>query len=275
MNLIAHSRTKSELRRYINRPTHSLILEGRPSSGKYFAGQWIAASLKINTFTIEPLLDKKVILIDQIRELYDLTKTGSDLIIIIKDAHTMGLEAQNAFLKLLEEPPGASRFILTIDSNCQLLPTIHSRASTIKILPPESEDAISYEKTISRLTTDEILNLWITTNEEIGFFISLLNDEKLFATHQQSVTDAKQFYASTPYKRHLMCITKNFDQQWIIEILGLMAIIVKTLVKQNTDNLDVLQRLTKQSHLIDEITNNLTITPGNAKIQVSKLIYNL
>ncbi len=47
---------------------------------------------------------------------------------IIKDAHTMNASAQNAFLKILEEPPAGVRFILLCDAAVNMLETIRSRA---------------------------------------------------------------------------------------------------------------------------------------------------
>ncbi|NIA22864.1 MAG: AAA family ATPase [Proteobacteria bacterium] len=52
-----------------------------------------------------------------------------DRIIIIRDAHYMTREAQNALLKILEEPPDRVFFILTTANEDKLLPTIISRCS--------------------------------------------------------------------------------------------------------------------------------------------------
>jgi len=50
-------------------------------------------------------------------------------------------EAANALLKLLEEPPGASRFILTSSEPGMLLPTIRSRTVPLHV-PPLSREAV-------------------------------------------------------------------------------------------------------------------------------------
>ena len=46
---------------------------------------------------------------------------------IIRAAQTMNQSAQNALLKMLEEPPGGSCFILCTDNAAALLPTVRSR----------------------------------------------------------------------------------------------------------------------------------------------------
>lgn len=53
---------------------------------------------------------------------------------IISDAECMNAQAQNAFLKTLEEPPGKSIFVLSTSSPFSLLPTIRSRCHMISIL---------------------------------------------------------------------------------------------------------------------------------------------
>lgn len=52
---------------------------------------------------------------------------------IIKDADRMGVEAENAFLKTLEEPPAASRLLLLTSRPEVLLDTIHSRCITLAL----------------------------------------------------------------------------------------------------------------------------------------------
>jgi len=51
----------------------------------------------------------------------------------------LGLEGQNALLKILEEPPTYGVFILLTDNPAKLLPTVRSRCTELKLLslPPE------------------------------------------------------------------------------------------------------------------------------------------
>lgn len=66
---------------------------------------------------------------------------GAYTIIIISNVESMGKEANNAFLKLLEEPPDRVLFLLTTDNLDSLLPTIISRCQLISA-PPLSDDEI-------------------------------------------------------------------------------------------------------------------------------------
>ena len=82
--------------------------------------------------------------IEGIREIKRLAQLGSmtKRAILVNNAHQMTIEAQNAFLKTLEEPPGNTIVILSAQNEGALLPTIRSRCTTINITatqtsPPE------------------------------------------------------------------------------------------------------------------------------------------
>jgi len=74
--------------------------------------------------------------IEQIRELEARLSRksfeGRGYVEIVTDAHLMRREAANAMLKTLEEPPGGTLIILITSSLSGLLPTVRSRAHTIR-----------------------------------------------------------------------------------------------------------------------------------------------
>lgn len=57
-------------------------------------------------------------------------------------ADTMSIQAQNALLKVLEEPPAYALFILTCPSASSLLPTVCSRAQIFTLTAPSEEEAV-------------------------------------------------------------------------------------------------------------------------------------
>ena len=89
--------------------------------------------------------------IEQIREVIDMTvsKATTPRYFIFKDAEMLRPEAQNAALKLLEEPKENYHFVLQTSSPEALLPTIRSRApiyapiclNTLET-PPEAEKEV-------------------------------------------------------------------------------------------------------------------------------------
>ena len=97
---------------------------------------------------IERLVDdegrqKKEILVDQIRQLSVdacvLPNEAEGKAYIIRDADTMNNYAQNAALKLLEEPPKGVVFILCACNAQKFLPTVRSRCVEISLAAKEEE----------------------------------------------------------------------------------------------------------------------------------------
>ena len=80
---------------------------------------------------VEPQKKSRSISIDQVRDLqrriFQTSFAGGWKVCVVAAADRLGLEASNAFLKILEEPPGRTVFFLITDSPQSLLPTIVSR----------------------------------------------------------------------------------------------------------------------------------------------------
>jgi len=92
--------------------------------------------------------NSKQITVDQIRELADFINLtahqGGRRVIIIHPAETMNVNAANALLKSLEEPPRGLLFILVTHKPQQLLPTILSRCLSLTLTAPDNESAMSW-----------------------------------------------------------------------------------------------------------------------------------
>jgi DNA polymerase-3 subunit delta' len=59
---------------------------------------------------------------------------------VILHADAMNTNAQNALLKVLEEPPPEAFFLLTAENEAEILPTIRSRCRRIRLLPLERDE---------------------------------------------------------------------------------------------------------------------------------------
>jgi DNA polymerase-3 subunit delta' len=128
---------------------HALIFEGVDGSGKLTVATMTAQALepkfadKIGRrqspdVTVHELTDGKksigVSLIRDIRAAAFITPQELSVrIFIIRQAETMTVEAQNALLKILEEPPAGVYFFLLCANSSLMLPTVRSRAPVLKM----------------------------------------------------------------------------------------------------------------------------------------------
>ena len=86
---------------------------------------------------VEKPSDKRQLLVDQIRALradaYIRPNEATRKVYVLKNAQHMNPEAQNAFLKLLEEGPSYAVFILLSENHLALLPTVRSRCELLRL----------------------------------------------------------------------------------------------------------------------------------------------
>ena len=95
-------------------------------------------------------------------------------VIIICDAHKMNKEAANALLKMLEEPPSGTSFILTVTETVDLVPTIVSRCLNIRFYPVPFKYLIKIliEKCEIPLERAELIASFARGNLEKAVFMS-------------------------------------------------------------------------------------------------------
>lgn len=98
------------------------------------------------------------ILVESIRNLRNRLSLVPDLVgyrvVVIQPASQMNIEAANALLKLLEEPPQRCILILITDTTRSLLPTILSRCQIIKFPPLKTLD-VERELTVRKAIPPE------------------------------------------------------------------------------------------------------------------------
>lgn len=155
---------------------HAYIIEGQSGSGKRTFAKYAAAAIacteehppcmscaackKIlkgispDVILFEQPDSRKTIGVDFVRALreqvYIIPSELDCKIYIVCNADTMTVQAQNAFLKILEEPPKNVYFLLLCSNASAFLPTIRSRAPVRKM----------------QIFTDEELSLYLENNFE-------------------------------------------------------------------------------------------------------------
>ena len=100
----------------------------------------LAADSHPDLFLIRVPEDKKSIGVDQVRdeiikEAFVRPFTSKRKVFIIEDGMALTVEAQNALLKVLEEPPEYVCFIILAENQSGLLETVRSRSLKFQLLP--------------------------------------------------------------------------------------------------------------------------------------------
>lgn len=147
-----------------NRISHGYLITGAPGSGKRTLARLLAAAANCteadrpcggclscrkvlqnnhpDVITVDDP-EKKTVSVDLMRkaraDIYVQPNEAQRKIYIFPRAQDMTVEAQNALLKVLEEPPSYGIFLLLADRPEALLPTVRSRCVELKMLPlPET-----------------------------------------------------------------------------------------------------------------------------------------
>lgn len=149
--------------------------------------------------------EKNTVSIEKIRELQkflQLRTTGTAelrRIAVIIDAHLMTVEAQNALLKVLEEPPSDTAIILTTVGEKSLKSTIYSRVRQLQVKIPSQQSAIEYFSANGYDKTNISKN-YLLSGGSIGLLSSLLKDASSHGL-VEALNTAKQLLGSDTYTR--------------------------------------------------------------------------
>jgi DNA polymerase-3 subunit delta' len=155
-----------------------LLGEGEDVFGRLMAGS------HSDLMVIQPLFDEKKeefakeISVEQTRgiaQFFSMTAgEGGWRIVIIDGADSMNMQASNAILKILEEPPPNAILILVAHRAGKLLATIRSRCRTLKIMPPDEEDFMTImRRHLPESDREEILKLGEITDHSPGLALQL------------------------------------------------------------------------------------------------------
>ncbi|WP_352399517.1 DNA polymerase III subunit delta' [Anaerotignum sp.] len=141
--------------------------------------------------------EKKTLGVDEVRgqilETVDIKPYHYDKkIYIIHQAHTMTIQAQNALLKTLEEPPSYAVFLLLAQTEDAFLPTILSRTVTLKISPLSEEEISRYLVQKGLVSAEESVFYATYGQGRIGLALELLEDEVFYEMRENILKQMSQ-----------------------------------------------------------------------------------
>jgi DNA polymerase III subunit delta' len=128
---------------------------------------------------VNPVDNKKAITISQIREITALTAARPNeaafRMVLISAAGQMNIQAQNALLKELEEPPERTFFILMARDTAALLPTILSRCRHLRFIPLTGKAMAAHLAESCRIDARSAQIAAATAGTDLNLALTLLN----------------------------------------------------------------------------------------------------
>lgn len=182
---------------------HAFIIEGDEGTGKKTLCSYMSKSLVCegkevpcglckqchladisshpDIIFISPKEGKKGISVNQIREdVIPQSITAKQMsrrkVFVITPANRMNEQAQNALLKVLEEPPKDVVFILVTESRTALLDTVISRCITFSLTAPSFEEGFAFLK--NRYDAEKVRTALKESENNIGKALILLAGNK-------------------------------------------------------------------------------------------------
>ena len=212
--------------------------------------------------------------IDEVREIIEEVSKrpyeGDKKVIIIHEGSKLTVQAQNALLKTIEEPPQGVYIILLAESLETLLDTIKSRCQVYKLTPLNNKQMEMYINTLGRYSEEEI-RASLAYGEGIpGKAERLLNDSNLSELREVIMNLLKDInYA----KEDLVLIYENKLENYKTEkdeILNLMASFIRDIiVAKELEDKNKIINIDKYNDIV-EVANSLSYKKLNSMLEYIK-----
>lgn len=266
--LIFNPATKQQLNSLIADLPQGILLTGAAGAGlltaaRHIAGDHLAAVIEPTDKDGVVNHIKGTLSVKRIRELYHQSRSKSlhKQVFIVDDADKMSAGAQNAFLKLLEEPNEKVSFILTAHNTTALLPTILSRVSQTSVLPITREQSQELLFSYKLPTNKQAQALFVAAGKPAELS-RMASDTAYFDAKASIMGAAKTFLTGTKAERLQIAFSYAADREKSLQLLQSSISIVSFTLK-NTPSQVAIEQSGRLASAYDAIVLN-----GNAKLHL-------
>ena len=165
---------------------------------------------------------KRHITIEPIRKLTDAISTyphiSSHRVILLIAAHTMNINAANALLKSLEEPPANTLFVLVSDDVARIAKTVRSRCSLIAFNAPDTDSAQAWLRQQKVLPEEHIASHLAMANNRPLQAIDYFNQHYLESL-KAIFTDVNSLWAGSGEATQIAKNWQDIGAQHSIDVL--------------------------------------------------------
>lgn len=168
------------------------------------------------------------IFIDDVRELQQAVRTSSShvrTLVLIADAHQLTQQAQNALLKLLEEPRDNLHIILATAQPSLLLETVRSRCQTAHYTPAAQEVS---------LPSDIKAKIEFMSGGDTLLQQKLLQDTTFYEEEAAVFAQAKQFVSGTPLERLAVIASVKDSRDAALRLLHAALVVCRFMLVRQT-----------------------------------------
>lgn len=174
--------------------------------------------------------------IEQIRSVMErismLPFSGPRSVVVVMEAHKATIEAQNAFLKVLEEPPASSVIILVTERADLLLPTVISRCSEIRFDQLPDEVTAEFLETFLSVESGEAARIAALAGGNVQRAARLL-DERFLGLRKDAATMVGLVYEGKARRlpAESEAAAHNYTREETADLLEEMTAIMRGLLR--------------------------------------------
>jgi DNA polymerase-3 subunit delta' len=274
VKLVLADETCRFLKRYEAALPQAVLLSGPRGVGLHTIARFAARSAGTLLADLEPQKASKTALpaisVERIRNLYETARIKPDRphFIVIDDAERMNTAAQNAFLKLLEEPNDHIHFILTSHQPDALLPTVRSRLQAYHapaVTPLDSHRLLTALGIRDDTTEKRLLYIASGLPAELTRLAGSQNQDGMKKLAQR-VTLSRQLVEGSRYERLVSAHTLSDDRAAALDVIATALHILRRSLTASPDRLTA-ERIARLMAAEEAIRAN-----GNLRLQLAEAV---